>query len=628
MMKQKKWASVLAVAGLAMTMQAAPKKAPAAAVENIHLTGYVGSRLDGCIEKNVMTMDADKLTAVFSKQTETRGLWATEFWGKWVQGAIASWQYNHDPQLYQKIQRSVEQMVAYQTPRGYMGDYAPEKETTNWDVWGRKYTLLGLIKWYRISGDKAALKAACRLLDYTLTQIGPEGKPIYKCGLYRGMPPSSIMEPVMFLYGETKDARYLDFAKYIAEVNETADGPQLVAKCDVPVSQRFVPGPKDGWWTFENGQKGYEMMSCYIGLLELYKVTGNEAYYNAARKAYEHIRQEEINVTGGACSLECFYGGHQKQTHPAVHTMETCVTFTWMQFAERLLQMTGESRYADDIELTMYNALMASMKADNSQFSMYVPLEGFRRKGENQCDFILNCCNANAPRAFAMIPRVTYRTPTADRIDVNLYIPSEATITLGKRQVALKQVTNYPEDGRVTIEVTPDKPMMATLALRIPGWSTATKARVNGEEVKGIKAGEYLTLSRSWQAGDRIELDMDMTAHLKELNRMVSVQRGPIVLCRDSRFDDGFVDECVSVPNKNGVVELKTGKTQPGMWMAFTCRMVRGTYNEAETDTRDIHLCDFASACSTWDEKIRYRVWLPRIIDGRLDRGQAATMYF
>ena len=628
MMRQERWTLMLVAAGLAMTLQAAPKKAPVTAVENVHLTGYVGSRLDGCIAKNVMTMDADKLTGVFSRQTETRGLWATEFWGKWVQGAIASWQYNHDPQLYQKIQRSAEQMVSYQTPRGFMGDYAPEKETTNWDVWGRKYTLLGLIKWYRISGDKSALNAACRLLDYTMTQIGPDKKPIYKCGLYRGMPPSSIMEPVMFLYGETKDERYLDFAKYIAEVNETAEGPQLVAKCDVPVSQRFVLGPNDDWWSFENGQKGYEMMSCYIGLLELYKVTGNDVYYTAAKKAYEHIRKEEINVTGGACSLECFYGGHDKQTHPAVHTMETCVTFTWMQFAERLLQMTGESRYADDIELTMYNALMASMKADDSQFSMYVPLEGFRRKGENQCDFILNCCNANAPRAFAMIPRVAYRTPAADRIDVNLYIPSEATITMGKRQVAIKQVTNYPEDGKVTFEVNPDKPVSASLALRIPAWSTVTKAKVNGEEVKGIKAGEYLTLNRSWQTGDRIELELDMTAHLRELNRMVSVQRGPIVLCRDSRFGDGFVDECVSVPNKKGVVELKAEKAQPGMWMTFSCKMVRGTYNESEIDTRDIHLCDFASACSTWDEKIRYRVWLPRIIDGRLDRGQAATMYF
>ena len=78
---------------------------------------------------------------------------------------MSAWQYNHDPALYAKIEAAEKGLMDCQLPKGFLGDYTADKETTGWDVWGRKYTLLGLIKWYRISGDKRALKAACRLLD-------------------------------------------------------------------------------------------------------------------------------------------------------------------------------------------------------------------------------------------------------------------------------------------------------------------------------------------------------------------------------------------------------------------------------------------------------------------------------
>lgn len=620
-MKTNRWKSLILLATICFPLHAE--------VKGVKLHGYIGSRIDGCIEKRVKGQNADELTIVFSQQKETRTNWASEFWGKWVQGAIASYQYNHDPELYAKIETSVNQMISYQTPRGFLGDYVPEIETKGWDIWGRKYTLLGLIKWYRVSGDKKALKAACRLLDYTLTQVGPDKKPIYQCGYYRGMPPMSILEPVVFLYNETKDPRYLDFARYIAEADDSEGGPHLVQKCDVPVSQRFPLGPKDNWWSFENGQKGYEMMSCYVGLLELYKVTGHQAYFEAAKKAYQHVKQEEVNITGGACSLECFYQGKKRQTHPAAHTMETCVTFTWMQYAERLLEMTGDSQYADDIEQTMYNALMASMKEDNSQIVKYVPLEGFRREGENQCDVIMNCCNANAPRAFAMIPRVAYRTPSDRRIDVNLYIPGEAHLKQGKQAIRLTQETNYPIDDLITLKVNPAKTYDGIIALRIPSWSKTTTVTINGQTLQQpIQAGTYYTIDRQWKPGDVITLQLDMTAHLKHLNQYVAIQRGPVVLCRDTRFNDGFVDECVTVPNKGDIVTLTPIQPLDGMWMAFTCTMVRGTYNDAAVDARKIHLCDFASAGSRWDESERYRVWLPRIVDGRIDRGQEASGYW
>lgn len=583
-------------------------------VTKVDLQGYVGERIDGCLEHRVKGQDTDELVATFNNPRDVHGQWASEFWGKWVQGAIAYYNYSKDPVLYAKIQDSAEKMMAAQQPDGYLGDHdkATRANPYSWDVWGRKYTLLGLIKYYRLSGDKKALKAACRLLDYTMTEIGPNGKHIWQCGLYRGMPPASILEPVMLLYADTQEPRYLEFAQFIVDDCESAGGPRLVAKCNEPVGKRFPLKAGDQWWSFENGQKGYEMMSCYIGLIELYRATGKSEYLDAARTAYDHVRTEEINIAGGACTQECFYGGHNLQTYPAQHTMETCVTFTWMQFCERLQEITGESRYVDELERSMYNALMASMKADNSQIVQYTPLEGFRREGVNQCNVHINCCNANAPRAFAMIPRVAYRMPCEGRVDVNLYIPSKAQLQFGKRTVTLEQVTDYPRTNEVEIRVTPDKPFTATLALRIPGWSTHTEVNVNGEAVENVVAGEHLLLDRTWKAGDVIRLRFEMPARLVHLNQMAAIQRGPLVFARDSRFADGDVDVVLTIPSDNGVVNLLPMENAPKeMWMAYGLKVACGTYADKPVDQQVIHLCDFASACNTWDEQVRYRTWLP-----------------
>lgn len=582
-----------------------------AQIQQVKMDGYIGGRVDDCIRNRILGQNADELVEPFLLQDEVNSRWASEFWGKWVQGAIATYQYTHDPVLYAKIKDAEEKLMATQLEDGYIGDYDKAHQLTGWDVWGRKYTLLGLLKWYKLSGDKNALKSACRLLDYTISQLGPGKKHIYEAGLYRGMPPCSILEPVMFMYGITKDERYLEFAKYIVEDGE--NGHQLIAKCDVPVAQRFVLGPGESWWSFLNGQKAYEMMSCYVGMLELYRVTGDEKLLNAARTAYRHIVDEEINICGSGASLECWYGGRQKQAVPAMHTMETCVTFTWMQFNERLMDFSDDSCYADQIERSMYNALMASMKYDGSQIVKYVPLEGFRREGENQCDVHMNCCNANAPRGFAMIPRVMYRMPKDDELDVNLYIPSTVEMKVGKAKMKLEQVTEYPRDGRIVIRLSSSKPVRMTMKLRIPDWSAESSLTVNGESVPDVKAGTYCTLEREWKDGDELCLDLDMRARMIRLSTMAAIQRGPVVFARDSRFGDGDVDECVMIGSKDGYVDARLADPRENMWITLEVPAMLGTYGDSELDSTMINLCDFASAGNTWDRGLRYRLWLPRL---------------
>ena len=583
---------------------------------NIQIKGYLGEKIDLCINQRIKKEDVTQLTEPFRYHEETH-LWQTEFWGKWILSAIAAYEYNHDPEMLKIIQAAVSGLIATQLSDGYIGNYSPEAQLQNWDIWGRKYTMLGLMAYYDISGDKKALETAKKLADHLLTQVGPGKADIVKTGNFRGMPGSSILEPMVLLYRHTGEKRYLDFSKYIVIQWETEDGPKLISKAieGIAVADRF-PKPAN-WWSWDNGQKAYEMMSCYEGLLELYRVTGESNYLKSAERTVQNIIDTEINVAGSGTAFECFYHGGQQQTEPTYHTMETCVTFTWIKLCNNLLRLTGNPMYADQIEKSVYNALMASMKYDGSMIAKYSPLEGTRHEGEEQCGMHINCCNANGPRAFALLPK-TALMGGENEIFINLYSQLSASVKLNqKNKVTIYQKTNYPESEQIEITIQPEKPENFTLALRIPAWSNQTSVAVNGIPVENIQPGSYLKIIREWKKDDKISLKLDLSGRLITLNGYQAIMRGPVLLARDSRFNDGFVDEAALVQHKNNLVELLPSADKPEhIWMSFTAPLVLGTDLEGEfRQPQQIHFCDFASAGNTWSRDSRYRVWIRQTLN-------------
>jgi hypothetical protein len=120
---------------------------------NIKINGYLGEKIDLCIGERIKKQDVQHLIDPFKTRNETR-MWQTEFWGKWILSAIASYEYNQDPEMLKIIQNAVSGLLATQTPDGYIGNYSPEAQLQHWDIWGRKYTMLGLLAYYDISGDK------------------------------------------------------------------------------------------------------------------------------------------------------------------------------------------------------------------------------------------------------------------------------------------------------------------------------------------------------------------------------------------------------------------------------------------------------------------------------------------
>ena len=587
--------------------------------ERIEIEGFIGERINTCIEKRVKTQDVSELTHPFRHMTEG-GWWQSEFFGKWMLGAIGSYRYTADPELLQTIKDAAADFMATQQPDGYIGNYKPEDRLTNWDIWGRKYSALALLSYYRLTKDEKALKAVERLIDHLIKELKNKNVNIATTGFYHGMASCSILEPVVYLYKETNKPQYLDFAKSIVECIEQPGNSQLISKAlqDIPVSRRSA-FPKQ-WWSFENGQKAYEMMSCYEGLIELGKVLDEPLYLEAAVRTVDNILRDEINLAGSGAAFECWYEGKKKQTLPTYHTMETCVTFTWMQLCARLWRATANPLYMDEFERTMYNALMASMKKDGSQISKYSPLEGRRQSGEEQCGMHINCCNANGPRGFALIPENAYQV-NGDQIYVNLYLDSDAVLALGKNKVAVDMQTRYPLDGKIELTINTKKETAFGLKIRIPSWAGSDfSVSVNGEPQNNpVKDGGYLSLNRNWTKNDRITIDFDLKTRVMHCEHSQAVTHGPLVFARDSRFSDGDVDECAAIQcDQNGVVPATLNDTRENSfaWITMEVPMILGTdlENPENKAVRMIHFCDFASSGNDWATTGRYRVWIPETL--------------
>jgi len=602
---------------VAMLIGATSLSASAPAVKSSKIGGHIGERIDACIENRVKAQDTDTLVEPFRHNTEgTR--WQTEFIGKWMLGAIASYRYQPDQQLLDKITDAAKQLMGTQQTDGYIGNYTLENRLQQWDVWGRKYTSLSLLDYYRLTGDRQALTTVEGVIDDLIDDLREAGKEISATGNYRGMASCSILEPTVYLYRLSGKEKYLDFAKKIVASIESEGNSQLITKAlaGVPVAHRFKFPSQ--WWSYENGHKAYEMMSCYVGLIELGKEINDPSYLEAARCVADNIIRDEINIAGSGAAFECWGDWHSRQTTPAYHTMETCVTFTWMQFLSKLWENTGDSRYIDEFERTMYNALVGSLRADGGEISKYSPLEGHRVRGEEQCDMHINCCNANGPRGFALIPDMATRA-VADTVFVNLYLPQQTDYTIGKNKVSLIVDSDFPVTATNRISVTQTKPGRTVFALRVPAWANGKyQFKVDGNTISPNLDKGYAYITPGKAKTISIETDFALDTRVEELNGMQAVVRGPIVFARDSRYSDGYVDECCVIQtNADGVVESRFAADPADFaWITLEVPAVLGTDLEdpANSSPKYIRFCDFGSAGNDWDKNNRYRVWLVRPI--------------
>ena len=584
---------------------------------HVSFSDHLGNRIDSVLLNSIKAQDLEHLIEPFRHRNEDRW-WQTEFWGKWMLGATKAYEYSGDEELYEMIKSSTYKIMDTQTPDGYIGNYAPAHRLEYWDIWGRKYTMLGMLYFYDLSKDKKVLKSAQRIADHLIRELEATNTNIVITGNFRGMPSSSVLEPIVLLYERTGKERYLNFAKEIVAQWESTDGPQLISKAleEVPVSERFTAF--DNWWSWENGQKAYEMMSCYDGLLKLYQVTGESDYLEAVKKTVANIIEEEINIVGSGASYECWYHGADHQTFPTGHTMEVCVTMYWMKLCYELYRFTGDPALVEEMEKTAYNNLLGSMTPAGDRFCKYSSLQGFRDLDGFQCDMQINCCMANGPRGMTLLPDLAVMRKD-DYYVFNLFNAGMAQVkTNDGGSTSFDIITDYPKTGNVAIEVQSEGLGEKEMLLRIPAWSINTAIKVNSKSVEeAVEPGQYFALNRNWEKGDRIQIFFDMNdrwvKHKTQFGSFLALKHGPIVLARDNRFGKGNVDDEIVFPkNEQNKLQVKPVNV-PGIWMAFEVPYFYGSGEDPVQ--RTAVFVDFSSAGNTWNPKNRYRVWLPKIFN-------------
>ncbi|HOX56547.1 MAG TPA: glycoside hydrolase family 127 protein [Candidatus Paceibacterota bacterium] len=489
----------------------------------VQLRGWIGRRVAANADNRMVKMDPDRLLEGYRKRPG-RQIWDGEHIGKWLHAATLAWVNNGDSALREKLDYTAAELVKCQLDDGYLGTYVESERWTLWDVWAHKYNLIGLITYMRYTGNMGPLPACRRMADLLCATFGdqPGQRDIIPAGQHMGMAPTSVLEPMVLLYRLTGETRYLDFCKYILRAWERPNGPKIVSTL---LGAKRVDKVGNG--------KAYEMLSCLNGALEYYRTVGDRQFLDACLNAWQDIVQHRLYLTGAASYREFF---HDDFDLPNVNNVgETCVTTTWLQFNAQLLRLTGEARFAEQLEKVVLNQLFGAQCPDGSAWGYYVQMQG---KKPYSSTLEGHCCLSSGPRGVALIPTFALSTD-AEGIVINLYDEGAAQLRLlDGTPVAVRTRTRYPSDGGIRISLAPETQHFFTLKLRVPAWCQSPGLRVNGRQVNAEPSPDgYAAVRREWKQGDEVELVLTLEPRLvvgdhKNESRL-AVLYGPLVLAAD-----------------------------------------------------------------------------------------------
>ena len=591
----------------------------------------------------------------FRADSDYEAGWRGEYWGKMMRGACFVYSYTQNPALYEILTKTVSDMIESADASGRISSYGADHEFDGWDLWCRKYVLLGMQYFLEICTDavfaERIVASMCGQVDYIMSKVGREEdgkKPINKCTRnWRGLNSSSILEPIVRLYSLTGEQKYLDYAAYIVECG----GTDVVNIFDLAYEDDFAPYQYPV-------TKAYEMTSCFEGLLEYYRIVGNERYKTALINFADKVLATDFTVIGSSgCTHELFDHSTVRQANTTNDKImqETCVTVTIMKFMYQLHLLTGDPKYADAFEISLYNAYIGAVNTEKViepmllrdhpdwcieplPFDSYSPLTagtrgngigGLKHMADNH---YYGCCACIGSVGFGLTPKMQLLT-TADGFAMNLFIGGTITSkTPAGNAVRFDLDTDYPKSGSVKVTLTLTEEETFTLLVRNPAWSKTTALSVNGETAE-VCSG-YIVLNRLWKTGDTIELSLDMRteairpipygsdiimnhvvwgAHYmistfdKEdplASRHIALRRGPVMLAQENRLGYSVDDPIEVKVGEDGYVELISADENK---MPYPCIVAAGV---PLTDGSVMTVTDYASAGKLWTEESKMAVWM------------------
>lgn len=425
---------------------------------------------------------------------------------------------------------------------------------------------------FEATGKKNFLNVALKNADLMVKTFGDgEGK-------IQAVPGHQIIESGLIkLYQITKKEDYLNLAKYFLDNRGNPENHELFG----PYSQDHIPV------TEQDEVVGHSVRAVYMyaAMTDIAAIKKDTAYKKAVLNLWENMVNKKMYITGGIGARhdgEAFGENYELPNLTAYN--ETCASIGDVYWNHRLHNLSGDVKYFDVIERTLYNGLISGLSLDGQQFFYPNALEsdGVYKSNRGSCTrqswFDCSCCPTNVIRFIPSIPGLIY-SKTNDVIYVNLYASNEASIGLKNNNIQLTQNTNYPWDGKVSITVNPENETNFSIKLRVPGWARnevlsgdlysylkpSTKkinVTVNGEKVAVQENEGYVTIKRNWEKNDQIELDFPMevkevitNSKVLENKNKIALEVGPIVYAIEE-IDNPQNFENITI-DKNEVFEVK-----------------------------------------------------------------------
>lgn len=415
---------------------------------------------------------------------------------------------------------------------------------------------------YLATGKKNFLEIAIKNADLLVNNFGPNklqippGHQIVETGLVK-------------LYNLTKNKKYLELANFFLDQKGNEKTHQLEGE----YSQDHLPVIQ------QNEAVGHAVRAVYMyaGMTDIAAINGDQQYLSAVNKIWENIIDKKMYLTGGLGARhdgESFGNNYELPNLTAYG--ETCAAIGNVYWNHRLFLLTGNSKYYDIIERTLYNGLISGISLSGTEFFYTNPLEadGNYKFNEKTCTrqswFDCSCCPTNLIRFIPSIPGLVYATEK-DNLFINLFVSNHANISIAGTNLKITQQTNYPWDGIINITVNPQVDKTFTIKFRIPGWAQGkpvagdlykyinaihkdASIKINGKTDRLNIENGYLEITRNWQMNDNVELVLPMQVNKVVTNEKVkgnknhiALEYGPIVYCAEE-IDNGSLISSIKIP--------------------------------------------------------------------------------
>ncbi|MFO0829140.1 MAG: glycoside hydrolase family 127 protein [Phycisphaerales bacterium] len=439
-----------------------------------------------------------------------------------------------DPALEAQVDAIIERIAKAQRDDGYIDTWyevnAPDRRFTNLrddhELYCAGHMYEAAVAHHQATGKRTLLDVATKHADLLCRTFG--SGPGQRMG-YCGHP--EIELALVKLWRETGERRYFDLAKFF--VDHRGSG-FFADEHKTPKDQY------DGRYWQDNAPirdqrciVGHAVRAGYLmsGALDVAVEIDDEALLSAIGRVWRNLSERNMFITGGmgpSGSNEGFTEDFDLPTATAYQ--ETCASVALAMWNHRLALATGDTRYADLMETSLYNGILAGVSLDGTRFFYVNPLasEGGHHRSEW---FGCACCPPNVTRTLAALGGYAYATGHG-ALWVNLYIQGSVKANVDGVDVSMRVTTDYPWDGRVTFEIEPAREQTFGLRLRVPAWCDGASVRVNGAPAPLVLERGYAVIDRAWKKGDRVELDLPMPPRRVASDPRVAATRGEYALAR------------------------------------------------------------------------------------------------